>query len=37
MTFMCHASEDKETVARPLARMLKDRGIPVWLDSAIRA
>ena len=30
--FICHASEDKETVARPLKDALEDRGWSVWLD-----
>ena len=30
--FIVHASEDKETVAHPLARMLRDRGLRVWID-----
>ena len=30
--FISHASEDKETVARPLAVALTDMGIRVWLD-----
>ncbi|WP_170113028.1 TIR domain-containing protein [Ahniella affigens] len=30
--FICHAGEDKEAVARPLATMLKERGLTVWLD-----
>jgi TIR domain len=30
--FICHASEDKEAVARPLARALQVRGLSVWLD-----
>jgi hypothetical protein len=30
--FICHASEDKETVARPLAAALQARGWTVWLD-----
>jgi hypothetical protein len=31
--FISHASEDKETVARPLARLLSDAGLRVWLDA----
>jgi TIR domain-containing protein len=31
-TFICHADEDKPSVARPLAQMLEERGVPVWLD-----
>jgi TIR domain len=30
--FICHASEDKEAVARPLARILRSRGFSVWID-----
>jgi len=30
--FVSHASEDKETVARPLAAALEARGVSVWLD-----
>src|SRR5688572_9080226 len=30
--FICHASEDKEDVARPLAQLLKDNAVRVWLD-----
>jgi hypothetical protein len=30
--FICHASEDKASVARPLALALQERGITVWLD-----
>lgn len=30
--FICHSSQDKETVARPLADELKMRGFSVWLD-----
>lgn len=32
--FISHASEDKETVARPLRDALTRRGITVWLDEA---
>jgi len=31
-TFISHASEDKELVAKPLALALKQRGLRVWLD-----
>lgn len=31
-TFICHARADKESVAWPLAEMLEERGVPVWLD-----
>ena len=30
--FVCHATEDKEAVARPLAAALTARGITVWYD-----
>ena len=30
--FISHASEDKETVARPLADALQRAGVKVWLD-----
>src|SRR6266542_4282853 len=30
--FVCHASEDKEPVARPLAHRLESFGVRVWLD-----
>jgi hypothetical protein len=30
--FISHASEDKEDVARPLAALLQDRGLRIWLD-----
>jgi hypothetical protein len=30
--FISHASEDKDAVARPLARALADRGWTAWLD-----
>jgi hypothetical protein len=30
--FICHASEDKEAVARPLANHLATLGLEVWLD-----
>ena len=31
--FISHASEDKETVARPLAHALQQRGVRVWFDA----
>ena len=31
--FISHASEDNETVARPLASALRDAGARVWLDA----
>jgi AbiTii/TIR domain len=30
--FISHASEDKNTVVRPLARALSDKGLKVWYD-----
>lgn len=30
--FISHASEDKDHVARPLAKHLQDLGLRVWLD-----
>ncbi len=30
--FVCHAGEDKESVARPLATALRDAGLDVWYD-----
>jgi Protein kinase domain/TIR domain len=32
--FISHASEDKEFVARPLAGLLRDAGLRVWLDES---
>ena len=32
--FISHASEDKEGVARPLARLLEKSGLKVWLDES---
>jgi len=32
--FLSHASEDKASVAVPLAQALQDRGVTVWLDTA---
>lgn len=32
--FICHASEDKETVVEPLVRAFEDSGISVWQDRA---
>jgi TIR domain len=31
-TFICHAHADKHSVAWPLAELLRERGVPVWLD-----
>ena len=30
--FISHASEDKHDIARPIARMLTERGLKVWFD-----
>jgi hypothetical protein len=30
--FVCHASEDKEGMVRPLATMLRESGLTVWYD-----
>jgi replicative DNA helicase len=30
--FISHASEDKDSVVRPLAQLLRDSGLRVWLD-----
>jgi len=30
--FLCHASEDKEAVVRPIAKALDEMGIKYWLD-----
>lgn len=30
--FICHASEDKDAVARPLAEQLQELGLEVWYD-----
>jgi hypothetical protein len=30
--FICHASEDKDTIARPLAETLRKNGLTVWYD-----
>lgn len=32
--FICHASEDKAEVARPLAALLRAKGLNVWLDES---
>ena len=32
--FICHASEDKVSVARPLASCLAQRGLTYWIDEA---
>ena len=33
-TFICHASEDKEGIARPIHQALEDIGIYAWLDES---
>ncbi|PKN63153.1 MAG: hypothetical protein CVU57_20925 [Deltaproteobacteria bacterium HGW-Deltaproteobacteria-15] len=33
--FICHASEDKEQVAEPLAAILRSKGKRVWLDKFV--
>lgn len=30
--FICHASEDKEAIARPICNALNERGLSVWFD-----
>jgi hypothetical protein len=36
--FLCHASEDKLLVVRPLAREMRQRGLTVWVDEvSVRA
>jgi TIR domain len=32
--FICHASEDKETIVEPLVKAFEDAGITVWHDKA---
>lgn len=32
--FISHASEDKDTIARPLAEALREQGLSVWFDEA---
>jgi tetratricopeptide (TPR) repeat protein len=32
--FICHASEDKESIVRPLAKSLKQKGLKVWFDES---
>jgi hypothetical protein len=34
-SFICHASEDKDGVARPLALELEQRGLSVWYDETV--
>ena len=33
--FICHASEDKNTLVRPLVERLKQKGYTVWYDEDI--
>ena len=33
-TFICHASEDKDFMARPLHQALKEAGVSAWLDES---
>ena len=33
-TFICHATEDKESMARPLHEALSDAGVYAWLDES---
>src|SRR5271163_387555 len=33
--FISHASEDKDTVARPLTELLRQAGLEVWLDENV--
>ena len=33
-TFICHASEDKEYMARPLHKALSEAGVSAWLDES---
>lgn len=32
--FISHASEDKESIARPLSKLLRERGLTVWFDES---
>lgn len=32
--FLCHVSEDKERLVKPVARLLESKGITYWLDEA---
>ena len=32
--FLCHVSDDKDTMVRPLARALEAQGMSCWLDEA---
>ena len=33
-TFICHASEDKTAIARPLHEALENAGVNSWLDES---
>ena len=33
-TFICHASEDKEAIARPIHKALTELGLYAWLDES---
>ena len=33
-TFICHASEDKEAIARPIHKALSEVGVYAWLDES---
>ena len=33
-TFICHASEDKEAIARPIHEALAEAGVYAWLDES---
>ena len=33
-TFICHASEDKEAIARPIHKALAEVGAYAWLDES---
>ena len=33
--FICHASEDKESFVKPLAKALKEAGVKVWYDDFV--
>lgn len=32
---LCRASEDKDTIARPLFDALREEGVTVWFDEAV--
>ena len=33
LVYLAHGSEDKETIVRPLAQRLLEKGIDVWFDN----